>query len=119
MRGIDISDYAISNSLPQVKNLLSVANAKKLEFEDKSFDYVISINTVHNLELDECIQSINEISRLSNKNSFITVDAYRNDEERERMLQWNLTAKTIMSVDRWKKLFKDINYKGDFYWFFP
>ena len=69
---------------------------------------------MHNLELDECIQSINEISRLSNKNSFITVDAYRNDEERERMLQWNLTAKTIMSVDRWKKLFKDINYKGDF-----
>ena len=27
------------------------------------------------------------------------------------MFDWNLTAKTIMSVNEWKKLFKDIGYK--------
>ena len=32
---------------------------------------------------------------------------------------WNLTAKTIMSVQEWKKMFKDIGYNGDYYWFIP
>tara|TARA_Y100000590_G_scaffold469869_1_gene660261 strand:- start:12791 stop:13450 length:660 start_codon:yes stop_codon:yes gene_type:complete len=117
--GIDISKYAIENSMDSVKDYLSVCNAKKLPFEDNSFDYVISINTVHNLELEECEIAIKEIQRVCKKNSFITVDAFRNDEEKERMYKWNLTAKTILSVNDWKALFKKINYKGDYYWFIP
>ena len=35
------------------------------------------------------------------------------------MLAWNLTAKTILSVDDWKKLFIDVEFTGDFYWFMP
>ena len=91
--GIDISKYAIENSMDSVKDYLSVCNAKKLPFEDNSFDYVISINTVHNLELEECEIAIKEIQRVCKKNSFITVDAFKNDEEKERMYKWNLTAK--------------------------
>ena len=117
--GVDISKYAIENSMDSVKDYLSVCNAKKLPFEDNSFDYVISINTVHNLELEECEIAIKEIQRVCKKNSFITVDAFRNDEEKERMYKWNLTAKTILSVNDWKALFKKINYKGDYYWFIP
>lgn len=119
IRGIDISNYAINNSLLEVKSFVSVCDAKKLPFEDNSFDHVISINTVHNLELDDCVKAINEISRVSKKNCFITVDAYRNEEEKKKMFDWNLTAKTIMSVNEWKKLFKDIGYKGDYFWFLP
>ena len=95
------------------------SNAKKLEFEDNYFDLVISINTIHNLELDDCLSSIKEISRVSKVNSFLTVDAFRSDEEKERMFKWNLTAKTIMSVSDWKETFKKIGYDGDFYWFIP
>lgn len=117
--GIDISEYAIENSLEEVKNYLQVGNAKKLEFEDNYFDLVISINTIHNLDLDDCLTSIKEISRVSKANSFITVDAYNTDEEKNRMFMWNLTAKTIMSVRDWKGTFKKIGYNGDFYWFIP
>lgn len=117
--GIDISKYAIENSMDSVKDYLSVCDAKKLPFEDNSFDYVISINTVHNLELEECEIAIKEIQRVCKKNSFITVDAFRNAEEKERMYKWNLTAKTILSVNDWKALFKKINYEGDYYWFIP
>ena len=119
LHGIDISKYAIDNCHPDVKNNLKVGNAKILNFDDNYFDLVISINTVHNLELDDCITSIKEISRVSKGNSFITVDAYNTDEEKERMFKWNLTAKTIMSTDGWKDTFKKIGYNGNFYWFIP
>ena len=48
-----------------------------------------------------------------------TVDAYRNEEERERMMAWNLTAQTIMHVDEWKAFFAQNGYDGDYYWFIP
>ena len=50
---------------------------------------------------------------------FITVDAYRNNEEKKKMFEWNLTAKTILSTYDWKKLFEDCIYTGDYYWFMP
>mgnify|MGYP001246168070 FL=1 len=119
LKGIDISSYAIENSHKEIKKFLSVADAKSLPFDDKSFDHVISINTIHNLDIDDCIKAIKEIIRVSKKNSFITVDAFKSDEEKKRMFDWNLTAKTILSVDEWKNLFKEIGYEGDFFWFTP
>ena len=117
--GLDISRYAIEHSLPEIKPHLVVGDAKSLPYASDSFDLVISINTVHNLELAECKAAIKEISRVSKGSAFITVDAYSNEIERERMMAWNLTAKTILSVDDWKSLFEEIGYEGDFFWFIP
>ena len=117
--GIDISKYAIDNCVHEVKNKLQVANAIKLPFEDNFFDLVISINTIHNLDKVECATALKEISRVSKKNAFLTVDAFRNNEEKQRMDAWNLTAKTIMSVDDWIKFFEKNQYKGDYFWFIP
>ena len=119
VQGIDISEYAIEHAMEDVKPYLQVANAKKLPFEDNSFDLVISVNTVHNLAIDECKEALREITRVSKKDSFVTMDAYRNQEEKERMDKWNLTALTYMSVDEWKSLFQEIGYTGDYYWFIP
>ena len=119
VKGIDISNYAIENSMPEVKGKLEVGDAKKLNFEDNSFDLVIAINTIHNLEKEECGKSLREIERVSKKNKFIVVDAYKNDEEKKRMFAWNLTAKTIMHVDEWKLFFKENGYTGDYFWFTP
>ena len=117
--GIDISKYAILNSLPKIKKYLQVSNCKSLPFDDNYFDLVISINTIHNLNKRECAISLKEISRVSKGKSFVTVDAYRNKIEKERMFKWNLTAKTIMSDKDWVKFFKKNGYNGDYYWFVP
>lgn len=117
--GIDISEYAIENAKPEVKENLQVASATKLPFKDDSFDFVMSINTVHNLNREDCAISLQEIERVSRGDSFITVDAYRNEEEKARMEAWNLTALTMMAVDEWKEFFLEIGYTGDFYWFIP
>lgn len=119
VRGVDISAYAVEHAQPEVKANIQQACATQLPFEDDTFDTVISVNTVHNLEREDCAIALQEIMRVSKGNAFITVDAYRDDEEKERMFEWNLTAKTIMHVDEWKTFFKDVGYTGDYYWFMP
>ena len=119
VKGIDISEYAIQNTIDSIENFVQIANAKELPFEDNSFDVVISINTVHNLNREECGKALQEIERVSRGRSFITVDAYHDDDEKEAMLSWNLTGKTIMHVDEWKNFFSEVGYTGDFYWFIP
>jgi len=115
--GIDISEYAIAHAIETVKPFLRMGNTKELPYEDKSFDLVISINTIHNLPLEECKQALREIQRVSRKHAFITVDAWRTEEERERLMKWNLTALTYMHVDDWENLFAEVSYIGDYYWF--
>ena len=43
----------------------------------------------------------------------------RNLNEKKRIFDWNLTAKTIMSTEQWKIFFKENGYYGDYYWFIP
>jgi SAM-dependent methyltransferase len=119
VKGVDISSYAIENAIEDMRPHVQVASAVELPFPDKSFDIVISITTIHNLEIDDLIKSLEEIERIARVGSFITVDAYRDEQEKARMEAWNLTAKTVLHVDEWKNLFKKAGYTGDYYWFMP
>jgi SAM-dependent methyltransferase len=117
--GVDISKYAIDNAKEEVKNFCKVANATQLPFDNKSIDVAISITTLHNLEERDLILALLEIERVAKRGSFITLDAYRNNEDKDRMESWNLTAKTVKHVDSWKELFNDVGFTGDYYWFIP
>ena len=119
VKGVDISEYAIKHAIEDMKPNVQVGNADRLPFESNSFDVVISINTIHNLEQKKCLQALKEIERVSKGKSFIIVDAYRTDEEKELIFAWNLTAKTFMHVDEWKMFFVEAGYTGDYYWFIP
>ncbi len=114
--GVDISKYAIGCAPESVRPYLRIGTAEYLPYEDASFDLVISLDTIHNLGRDACKRALREIMRVTKKNAFIKVDAWRTKEERERFMKWNLTALTYMSVDDWKKFFKEAGYTGDYYW---
>ena len=117
--GVDVSSYAVEHAIGNMRPFVQLADARELPFPDKSFDVVISINTVHNLERADLAQALREIERVARKGSFVTVDAYRDEGERERMMAWNLTAKTIMSVEEWVAFFDECGYTGDYFWFIP
>ena len=115
--GVDVSAYAIDHAMPSVKPFLKVASAEKLPYPDKSFDLVISINSIHNLPPERCKQALREMQRVSRGNSYVTIDAWRNEQERQNLLKWILTAETYMHVADWKKVFQEAGYTGDYYWF--
>jgi ubiquinone/menaquinone biosynthesis C-methylase UbiE len=112
--GIDISNYAIENSHELVRNQLKVANCLNLPFPDKSFDLVISINTIHNLDVQGCIKSIQEIERVKKKHSYIVVDGWNTLKEEQELKSWVLTAVTLLQTSEWEKLFKKAGYTGDY-----
>jgi ubiquinone/menaquinone biosynthesis C-methylase UbiE len=115
--GIDISRYGIEHAMEGVKPFLREGDAKELPYADGSFDLVISINTIHNLPEGDCRRALREIQRVTRKHAFITVDSWRTEAERERLMKWNLTALTYMHVEDWKKLFSQVGYTGDYHWF--
>lgn len=115
--GLDISQYAVENAMPSVKPYLLQGSAEKLPYPDKSFDLVVAINSIHNLPFDRLKQALVEIERVSRGNSYITIDAWRTEEERGNLFKWVLTAETMMHVDDWKNLFAEVGYTGDYYWF--
>ena len=115
---VDVSRYAIHHAMEDTRKRLAVADALRLPFPDDAFDVVLSINSLHNLPPDDCGESLREVMRVSRCGAFVTVDAWRDEEERERLERWMLTAKTYMSVDDWKTFFGAAGYDGDFYWFF-
>lgn len=116
--GVDISKYAIDNCIDSMKNNMVQGNANNLPFEDNYFDLVICINTLHNLPLIDCKEGLREINRVSKRDSFVMNDAWTDHAGNQAMLKWNLTALTYMSTNDWKDLFKEVEYTGDYYWFF-
>jgi ubiquinone/menaquinone biosynthesis C-methylase UbiE len=116
--GIDVSQYALDHAMETVKPHLQIGNVKALPFADESLDLVIAINVIHNLELEECKKAIREIQRVSRGKSFIVVDAYRNEGEKQRLINWVVTCRTHMYVHEWKKVFAETGYTGDYWWFF-
>ena len=118
IKGVDVSNYAKENSIESMQDNIVVANANNLPFPDDYFDLVMAINTLHNLPLIDCKQAFREINRVTKNNSFVMNDAWRDAKGKQSMLNWNLTALTYMSCDDWEELFKEVDYKGDYYWFF-
>lgn len=116
LAGIDISEYAIKNSMEAMRPLLQVGNARSLPFADRSFDLVVAINTIHNLPYEQCKQSLREIERVSKQHAFVMVDAFRTEEERQALRHWVLTAETVLHVDEWLRLFAEAGYTHDYSW---
>ena len=113
--GIDISSYAVNHSEKEIKGLTFISDAKNLPFKDKQFDLVLSINTIHNLEIDSCINALSEIERVSKKNSFVMLDGWDTEEEKINLDSWILTAKTVLSRPDWLQVFQKSNYRGDYF----
>jgi ubiquinone/menaquinone biosynthesis C-methylase UbiE len=112
--GVDVSSYAIEHAKEEVKPFLQVANATSLPFPDKSFDLVISINTLHNLRIYDLVKGLAEVERVSRKDKYIIVDGYRTEEEKANLMYWQITCECFFTPEEWEWIFKQAGYTGDY-----
>ena len=117
LHGIDISAYAIDNADPSVKDCVHIGDCSDLSgFEDNSFDLVTGMNVIHFLPPDQAEKALSEIQRISKGHSFVQVDSFHNELEKERMLAWAPTIKTLCSPTGWREMFQRAGYLGDYWW---
>ena len=111
--GLDISDYAIANAMPDVKPFLRVGTAAELPYPDHHFDLVVSVNTLHNLYLPDLFKSLREIERVGRRHKFIVLDSYRNEREKVNLMYWQLTCECFFTPAEWEWIFQQAGYSGD------
>jgi ubiquinone/menaquinone biosynthesis C-methylase UbiE len=116
--GIDISQYAIDNAKEEVKPFLRVGNANSLPFEDKSFDLVVSITTLHNLYLYDLWQALQQVERVGRGAKYVVVEAYRNEREKVNLIYWQLTCRAFHTPKEWEWIFRRVGYTGDYGYIF-
>ena len=112
--GLDISQYALENSKPEIKDKLILGNAKELPFEDNFFDLVISINTLHCLEAPYLFAALKEMERVGKMHKYLCVESYRNEIEKANLLYWQVSCEAFNTPDEWLWWFKQTGYKGDY-----
>lgn len=113
--GLDISEYAIEHSKDEIKHALKPGNANSLPYPDKTFDYVYSITTLHNLKIYDLMAALKEIERVKKPDghAYICVESFRNEQERINLFAWQLTCEAFYSVDEWEWIFNNAGYSGD------
>ncbi len=111
--GLDISTYALEHAKDELKGNLVAGDATRLPFPDRSFDFVVSLNTLHNLPPDQLVAALREIERVGRGGKFLCVESYRNEEEKVNLLYWQLTCETFARPATWKWYFQLAGYTGD------
>jgi ubiquinone/menaquinone biosynthesis C-methylase UbiE len=114
--GLDISRYALLRCPPEIVGRLHLGSADSLPFPDRSFDAVLSINTIHNLARADAVKAMREIERLSGGRAFVQVDSYLSPAQKETFESWVITAQFHDYPDGWLKLFAEAGYSGDYDW---
>lgn len=111
--GIDVSAYAIEHAKPEVKDRLRVGHANALPWPDQHFDFVMSINTLHNLYCYDLDKALREMERVGRKHKYLCVESYRNEAEKANLLYWQVTCEAFNTPAEWEWWFRQTGYTGD------
>ena len=114
VRGVDVSTYGIEHAKEEVRPFLQVADATSLPFADKSFDFVLSLATFHNLRIDGLFQALREVERVGRGAKYVMVESWRTEREKANMLYWQLTCESFYPVESWEWIFGQTGYSGDY-----
>jgi len=120
VHGVDVSAYAVAHAKEEVRPFLRQGRAQELPYEDGTFDLVISITTLHNLYVFDLEKALKEIERVRKPagRSYVVVESYRDEREKDNLLNWQLTCECFFTPAEWEWLFEKFGYRGDYSFIF-
>lgn len=112
--GFDVSEYAIQTSKSEIRDRLFMHRAQdSLPFPDRHFDLVVSLNTFHNLPVQNIVTGLKEMDRVG-KNKYLVVESFRDTEELFNLQCWALTCESFLRPETWAWVYQLAGYTGDF-----
>ena len=115
VRGIETSLYPIEEGMASVRPFMTVGRLDELPFDDGTFNFVLAFSSIYILNLRGVARALREIQRVSGGRSYVTLGAYRDEEERALFEAWSLLGTTVLHVDDWLEVFAYAGYTGDYY----
>jgi glycosyltransferase involved in cell wall biosynthesis len=105
VKGIDISEYAVSHPMPGCEGALCKGDAMDLPYEDKSFDWAVSFSVLEHLPEKDVPKAIREMSRVVRKGAFLRIaipypqksaaELFKEDNTHITLHPWEWWVKTL------------------------
>lgn len=111
--GLDISEYAIGCMSKDEQEKVVCCDVAQFEWQNKKFDLILAINTLHNLPLPSLWKTLEMIASCSS-HQYICVESYRTEREKWNLMRWQLTCESYFSPKEWLWLFEKTGYQGDY-----
>jgi SAM-dependent methyltransferase len=116
--GFDVSKHGLADAPDGVRDALFQHRAQDpFPFDEKHFDLVISLGTLHNLRVFDLKTALREIERVG-RSAYVMVESYRNEQEMFNLECWALTAESLFDTAEWVWLFSEFGYSGDYEFIF-
>ncbi len=114
VHGLDVSFYAKNKSVPQIKNNIKIIS--NLNFLNKKFDLIISLNVFNYFKYSQIDNIINLIKNKSDKN-FLIIETISNLNKKKQFLSSDPNYKISETKEWWNNKFKKLNFstKNVFY----
>jgi len=111
--GVETSNYAISKTIKPVRKFIKkVKTFSEINFIKGKFDCVIALGAVYIHTLNDAIQLLKNIQRLSKGKSFITLASYETEKEYWMFKDWSVLGTLLFKKKEWKKIMKYAGYTG-------
>ncbi len=111
--GFDVSDYAVSNSHPQVRPFIRNAPAVDMPFPDSHFQLVIGKEVLPHVPRPDLEATVRECVRVSSGNLFFEIQCGTTERELSYMQAWDRTHQVCETPAWWNEMFARVGYPGD------
>jgi len=113
--GVDISEYAIEHTHPDIRGLTSVEDATDLPFSNKEFSFLISKETLPHMSEVDVKRVILECDRVTLGNMYFVIQCVKKIEQACMMKDWDCTHQLCWTPEIWRDLFSHLYLSNKFY----
>ena len=115
IEGIDVSKYAINSSPKSIRKYLKQKSLSDLVLPEETYDFIFSKEVLPHLDistLEKLIPMIIKSIKVK-RNIVLVVQVAESSFEKEKIVSWDPTHKTIRSCAWWRDFVSSFGFTGD------